>query len=884
MQHNYFFTSKDKFLHQSSMSFDLSVVQIFSALTCGATVCVASAGVRKDPSLLAAFIQEAEVTVTYFTPTHFALLIEQSAQVLSKCTNYRLAFFAGERLSARLVDRFRQLGTPATVLNTWSPSELVVQTCIHRVSDAESGDVNIPIGFPMANCRHYILDSQMNPLPRSVVGEICVGGAQVGAGYLNRPEANAASFVRDPFCTDADLRRGWQRLFRTGDKGRFLPDGKLEFHGRIAGDKQIKLRGFRVDLGEVEHRIYLEASKIPGPKLVDISMVARSLDGSRSYTDERQLIAFIVCNSALRPAEEAKFVTTIHGLISEHLNPYMLPNGYQFLPELPMTVGRKVDRQNLLSRKLRLTYPSSNSCGQEPDSNPDEAQQKVLDTVIQLFRETLKLSKDREIGPNDNFFALGGQSIVLLRLQSKLKRSFLKKAPTLPELFKGPTPGAISQICGGAIGPAASASPAQSKKEQIDWAAESLLPIDKRYMVSSTSSTLHSSKVTDILMTGVESFIGLHVFAAMLTSQPTKRIHILGSEKPSSPAELLKELQHFGLLSDQVTEMNILNQCVFIPGNLLEPRFGLTDAAFASLGRSVQSIYHLGGRMSLLKDYSSLRRANSGATLDIIELAAKGHGTEIQYLSTWSVPHLQTHQGAKRTLKHVDTKENTTDHFQPAPDAELAYFKARWVSEMLLTRAAERGFTVNIFRASAVSGSTTTNVPVPDDDFVRRSILDMIELGSVPNLDHSEGALPFAVDFIPVNYLANVMRDISTSDTIRQDKYDRDNKKVSVYHVSNPAPLNLRDLPALMPKIRADAKEGSMVPLQEWLVLMKAKAKTEVEVLRLAAFKGVCESGHVMFALDRSETLKALKMVGGYEDANNCPAIDENFLRVLGIH
>lgn len=864
------------------MSFDLSVVQIFSALTCGATVCVASAGVRKDPSLLAAFIHEAEVTVTYFTPTHFALLIEQSAQVLSKCTHYRLAFFAGERLSARLVDRFRQLGTPATILNTWSPSELVVQTCIHRVSDAESGDVNIPIGFPMANCRHYILDSQMNPLPRSIVGEICVGGAQVGAGYLNRPEANAASFVRDPFCTDADFNRGWQRMFRTGDRGRFLPDGKLEFHGRIAGDKQIKLRGFRVDLGEVEHRIYLEASRIPGPKLVDISIVARSLDGSQSYTDERQLIAFIVCNPALRATEETKFVTTIHGLIGEHLNPYMLPSGYQFLPELPMTVGRKVDRQNLLSRKLRLTYPSSNSYSQEPDSNPDEAQQKVLDTVIQLFRETLKLPKDREIGPNDNFFALGGQSILLLRLQSKLKRNFLKKTPTLPELFKGPTPGAISQICGGASSPTASASPAQSK-EQIDWASEALLPTDKRYIISSTWSILHPSKVTDILMTGVESFIGLHVFAAMLTSQPPKRIHILGSEKPISPADLLRELQRFGLLGDQLTEMDVLDQCAFIPGSLSEPHFGLTDAAFASLGRSVQSIYHLGGRMSLLKDYSSLKRANSGATLDIIELAAKGHGTEIQYLSTWSVPHLQTHQGAKRTSGHVDTKENTPDHFQPAPDAALAYFKARWVSEMLLTRAAERGFKVNIFRASAVSGSTTTNVPAPDDDFVRRSILDMIELGSVPNLDHSEDALPFAVDFIPVNYLANVMRDISTSDTIFQNK-DRDNKKLSIYHVSNPVPLNLRDLPALMPKVRADAKEGSLVPLQEWLVLMKAKAKTEAEVLRLTAFKGVCESGHVMFALDRSETLKALRIVGGYEDVHNCPVIDENFLRELGAH
>ncbi|OBT53708.1 Hybrid PKS-NRPS [Pseudogymnoascus sp. 24MN13] len=882
MQHDYSFTSKDKFLHQSSMSFDLSIVQIFSALTCGGTVCVASSTERKDPSLLSAFIQEAGVTTTYFTPTHFSLLIEQSADVLSKTNSYRLAFFAGERLSARLVDKFRGLGTPATILNTWSPSELVVQTCIHKVSSSESENINIPIGYPMANCRHYIVDRQMNPVPRSVVGEICVGGAQVGAGYLNRPDQNATSFVRDPFCNEEDFTRGWQRMFRTGDKGRFLPDGQLEFHGRIAGDKQIKLRGFRVDLGEIEHQIFLKASEIPGPKIVDISMVARPLNGSQSYVDDRQLIAFIVCSEALRPGEEVQFVTTIHQRIGEHLNPYMLPNGYQFLSELPTTIGRKVNRQSLLLMDLRLTYPSGNSSGSELDANPSDVLKETLSSVTQFFREALKLTKERVINPSDNFFQLGGQSILLMRLQSKLNRKF-KNAPTLPELFKGPTPIIISQnICGMPITTTTPAGTVETKAP-IDWVSEAILPIDKQYQVPTHLATSTSSDITDILMTGVESFIGLHMFAAMALSRPPKRIHILGSEAPISPANLLEGLQHYKLLDNQETRINVLNQVVFIQGSLIEPRFGLSDAAFSSLGHSIQSIYHLGGQMSLLKDYSSLRRANAGATLDLIELASIGQGTEIQYLSTWSVPHLQTHRAAKRNLERVDTMENTPDHFQPSEDAELAYFKSRWVSEMLLTRAAERGLNANIFRASAVSGSTLTNVPAPDDDFVRRMILEMIELGSVPDLDHTASMPRFAVDFISVNCLADVLRDISTSDEIRQKKSDR-GRKISVYHVGNPNPLNLSDLPALIPRIRADGKTGELVPLKDWFALMKAKANTEVDILRWEAVKSICESGHVMFALDRSETLEALRMVGGYETVDSCPVVDESFLRELGSH
>ena len=441
LHHDFSFNPADKFLHQSSICFDLSIVQIFSALTSGATVCVASPEVRKDPSLLAKFMRDAEVSVTYNTPTQFALLLESASEDLHQCINYRVAFFAGETLPVRLAKAFYDLKTPANAYNTWSPSELVVQTAIHKVEYPTDDTTNIPIGFPMANCRHYILDSKMQPLPSCMVGEICVGGAQVGAGYLNRPDANAHSFVEDSLCSEDDTARSWNRFFRTGDKGRFLPNGELEFHGRIAGDRQIKLRGFRIDLGEIEHRIHLESSHIGKRRLVDLAVVARPRTEDSSLTDERQIVAFLVYNQAMQTFEKENLVSMLHERLSNHLNYYMLPSGYQFLNSLPVTIGGKVDRKTLLATEMQLVYPSSSSAA---SSSGDAEQDEVLQKVIQLFKDVLKLPKDRQIAPTDNFFELGGQSILLLRAHSKIKRTF-NVAPALKELFTAATPADMAE-------------------------------------------------------------------------------------------------------------------------------------------------------------------------------------------------------------------------------------------------------------------------------------------------------------------------------------------------------------------------------------------------------------------------------------------------------
>ena len=447
LHHDFGFNPADKFLHQSSICFDLSIVQIFSALTSGATVCVASPEVRKDPSLLSTFMRNAEVSVTYNTPTQFALLLENASGDLRQCSNYRVAFFAGETLPVRLAKAFYDLETPATAYNTWSPSELVVQTVIHKVEYPKDDTTDIPIGLPLANCRHYVLDSKMQPLPRSMVGEICVGGAQVGAGYLNKPDANAHSFVEDSLCSHEDAARGWNRFFRTGDKGRFLPNGELEFHGRIAGDRQIKLRGFRIDLGEVEHRIHLEASHIGKRRLVDLSVVARSTTDESSLTDERQIVAYLVYNQVMEAQEKQVLVAALHERLGKHLNYYMLPSGYQFLNSLPVTIGGKVDRKTLLSMETQLVYPSTSSASSSIESTE---QDEVLTKVIQLFKDVLKLPKDRQIAPTDNFFDLGGQSILLLRAHSKIKRTF-DVAPALKDLFTAATPLEMAEKVRGAI-------------------------------------------------------------------------------------------------------------------------------------------------------------------------------------------------------------------------------------------------------------------------------------------------------------------------------------------------------------------------------------------------------------------------------------------------
>ncbi|KAK7569271.1 hypothetical protein JOL62DRAFT_495686 [Phyllosticta paracitricarpa] len=862
LQRDYEFSSSDKFLHQSSICFDLSIVQIFSALTTGATVCVASPETRKDPAALADFMRDEGVTVTYFTPTQFALLLEHNSTALRECKDYRVAYFAGERLPVRVAKAFYDLQTPATAYNTWSPSELIVQTTIHKVEYPGDDVISIPIGYPMSNCRHYIVDSRLHPLPAGMIGEIVVGGAQVGAGYLNRPEANAHSFVLDPWCSEEDRERGWTRMFRTGDKGRFRPDAQLEFHGRIAGDKQIKLRGFRIDLGEVEQQLYKQSFE-GSQGLVDISVVARSDDDS-GLVDNRKLIAFIVTKVPIEsPAERAKYVTMLHERIAKNLNAYMLPSGYQFLDALPVTIGGKVDRQNLLTRKLDLVYPGSGI--QQTSTTENSTQNESLGEnetkVLQMIKDVV--GRDTAIGLQDNFFAIGGNSILLLRLQSKVKRTF-KTAPSMQQLLKNPTAEAIcSFIQSGGKTPASKSRKVDDAA--IDWEKESALPLSPKYQLTTKSSAIQRSAIRTVLVTGAESYIGIHLLATILSDEPNTTVHVLGSDEICDKAVLLQEFKTYGLLSEEM-ELAVFTRVRSVRGFLSKPRFGLSDSQFEVLGKSVQAIYHLGGHVNLLKNYRDLKQFNVGPVLDLIELSGIGGSlAEIHYLSTWSVPHLQAWVNAKLSRNSISAAEEDVEHFLPPATDDFGYFKTRWVAERLLTRAARRGFPVTIYRASAVTASSATKVPEPSDGFIGRMIFGMVDTGLIPADEPNKPG--WDIDFIPVDVLATTMHTLATHAQLAHDD-------MAIFHIGNPRPLPLKDLAALLPQINPHQGEGRLIPLADWLE-RHANSLDEDGKLKWEVLRGYFSNGHTIFSLDRSKTEMALQKVG---KSVVCPPVDGRYL------
>ena len=845
--------------------------------------------VKKDPALLADFMQKSSITVTYFTPSQFSLLIEYATASLKQCQDLRIAFFAGERLPARVARAFYELGTPATLYNTWSPSELVVQTTIHETRYPETETVDIPIGYPLANCRHYITDACLNPLPNHLVGEICVGGAQVGGGYLNRPTANEMAFVDNPFCTQEDHAQGWNKLFRTGDRGRFRPDGQLEFHGRIAGDKQVKLRGYRIDLAEVEQRLYLEASKDHNNALVHISVVAREISvtqpvktkghagkstNSSGLTDDRGLVAFIVLREKLDSAQRQAFVTTLHERVTDHLNTYMLPNGYQFLDKLPITIGGKVDRQELLNGDLRLVFPSTTtpSAASNLQKNQVSHDKIKLQAITDVFREVLKLPQNTPIEPDDNFFKLGGQSVLLLRLQARLKRTF-KTAFTLTDLFKAPTPVGVLEVIYDKLRPKRSdGSEAPNISTKIDWSQETSLPGDVRYEAPRSRWSVAVGQVFDVLLTGVDSFIGVHMLQTLLSAQIHMKVHVIGTSNKLEPAMLIEYLRKYNLFNRTITEEALRSRVCYIPGILSEPHFGLPNSEFRALGQNVNTIYHFGGQTSLLKGYTDLKPFNVTTVLDIIELAAQGISpTKIHHLSTWSVPHLQTWSNTKRTAPAIISSEAVPTHFLPPASDDFGYFKSRWVAEMLMTQASRRGFPVSIYRASAVTASTITGVPEPADDFIRRMVLGMVESKCVPEVGRTN--LEFAIDFIPVDFLAATLYKLSINDNPIVSEGEP-----TIFHIGNPKPLLLSRLPSLMGQIREDGMAGRSTSLADWMDVV-FKTANEDDRLRWAVLKDYLRIGHVMFALDHDGTDSAIAKLG--EGRLSCPPVDGIFLKKM---
>jgi len=375
----------------SSIGFDLTVTSLFAPLLAGRSVVLSE--VQNGEALISSLDRQSGYSFVKLTPSHLDLLNQAvTGERIAGLT--KMLILGGEALHGERLDRWRQHSPATRIINEYGPTETVVGCCFYEVAQGASLNGAVPIGRPVANTQVYVLDEYLNPLPPGIPGELFIGGIGLARGYLNNPDLTARAFIPHPFSRE----RG-ARVYRTGDRARYLPDGNIEFLGRF--DDQVKLRGYRIELGEIE-TVLCEHAEI----LEAVVIVREHARGAQT------LVAYFVSTDANSPAS-----SELRRHLKEKLPEYMVPAVFVQVERMPLTANGKLDRSALLA----LQPESATACGDQ--ASPRSPVEKI---VAETWQQVLGVER---VGIYDNFFALGGDSIVSLQIVSRLNQAGLMMTP-----------------------------------------------------------------------------------------------------------------------------------------------------------------------------------------------------------------------------------------------------------------------------------------------------------------------------------------------------------------------------------------------------------------------------------------------------------------------
>ncbi|WP_341849581.1 amino acid adenylation domain-containing protein, partial [Actinomadura rifamycini] len=406
MQDEYGLAPGERALHKTPSGFDVSVWELFWPLLVGAAVVAARHDAHRDPGHLAELIERERVAVVEFVPAMLAAFLRQDG-VADRARSLRAVLSGGEALPADLAEEVhRTLGVP--LHNLYGPTETTIGVTARPVEPG-AGDGPVPIGRPVWNTRAYVLDEFLRPVPPGVVGELYVAGVQLARGYAGRPAPTAERFPACPFGAPGE------RMYRTGDLARWTPGGELVFAGRA--DDQVKVRGVRIEPGEVE-------AALASHPLVDRAVVVAREDRPGVH----RLVAYVV-GAADEPSLRAR--------AAERLPEYMVPSAFVRLDALPVTRNGKLDRAAL---------PAPDFAGRAPGRAPATPAEEVL---AGLFGEVLGVER---VGADDSFFDLGGDSLLAMRLISRV-RAALGIEVGIRDLFAAPTVAGVARLQGTARAP-----------------------------------------------------------------------------------------------------------------------------------------------------------------------------------------------------------------------------------------------------------------------------------------------------------------------------------------------------------------------------------------------------------------------------------------------
>ncbi|THC90624.1 hypothetical protein EYZ11_009922 [Aspergillus tanneri] len=646
-----FHLHRERVLQQSSLGFDVSLFQIFVALTTGGTLIIATNAIRREPTHLAELMRTTNVTFTLGVPSEYAILLRYGIHHLQQCLSWRYAVCGGERMTVSLKRAFRALDAESgpTLLSCYGPTEVSLASSYGVLSytDISSGaeDENSPVGFTLPNYSVYILDEDMHPVPTGFPGEVYISGVGVAIGYLNNATRTNERFLPDPFSATPTT------MYKTGDRGRLLPDRSLVFLGRIDGDFQIKLRGIRIELDEVANVIVSASAGI----LRQAAVVVRG-------EENKYLLGFVTFSQRVGDTD-----AYLAGLLARiPLAPSMRPAALVAMNELPMNVNGKLDRKAL------------DAVGVKSRRGIDTVDMKasVEDRLKTVWEDVLETDQF-EIHPESDFFQVGGNSLLLVKLQGAIHREFGVRI-TIRELFQV----SILREMQARI-----TSTGDENNSSINWDKEiqtHLLDLQTAIPAPTWARKVLKSG-SHVLLTGATGFLGRYILDLLVNDATVETIHCLAVR----PHNLVYKNTLSGVLSSKIQ---------IWPGDLSRPYLGLMSSTFARLAETVDAIIHNGADVSFLKTYGSLRAPNVKSAVELGRMALTA-GIPLHYVSSAGV----------MRLEQPDTD---TDIFPPL-DGSDGYIAGKWASERILSRAEDLGLRGFVHRPTTMVGDG-----VPDTDLL----------------------------------------------------------------------------------------------------------------------------------------------------------------------
>ncbi len=410
------FSPDEIFLHLAPLAFDASTFEIWGSLLNGAKL-VVFPGDKLSLANIGETIRQHQITTVILSTGLFHSMVDERLEDLQSVRQF---LSGGDVLSPSHVQKVLATLKNCQVINGYGPTENTTFTCCQVISKSDSLLTSVPIGKPISNTQVYILDDHLQPVPIGVAGELHTGGDGLARGYLNRPELTQSRFIPNPFTKSG-------KLYKTGDLARYLPDGSIEFLGRI--DNQVKIRGFRVEIGEIEAVLGRH------PSIQDVKVIDRE-----DRPGDKRLVAYIVLDRSTNPTDNLSSATLTAGssatltasgrelrtFLQSRLPDYLIPSAFVEMDNLPLTLNGKVDRRAL---------PAPEYIRQDASDSRVAPRNDVERQLVEIWERVLDV---QPVGIRDNFFELGGHSLMAVRLFTEIEKSF-GKSILLSTLFQAQT-------------------------------------------------------------------------------------------------------------------------------------------------------------------------------------------------------------------------------------------------------------------------------------------------------------------------------------------------------------------------------------------------------------------------------------------------------------